>query len=115
MHSNNIAVVRGVVSSEPRQRELPSGSLVTNIEVTTDLDGERCSVPVVVHGRPVSVSMGDEVVVCGRVVRRFFRAAGSTASRTEVVADRLLPARQQRRVARLLAAVSATLSDDPAA
>lgn len=110
MDSNNIAVVRGVVSSEPRQRELPSGSVVTNIEVTTEVDDERCSVPVVVYDRPASVSKGDEVVVCGRVVRRFFRAGGTTASRTEVVADRVLPARQQRRVARLIEAAADALT-----
>ena len=37
------------------------------------------------------------VVVVGRVRRRFFRAGGATASRTEVVADRVVPARQRAR------------------
>ncbi len=102
MNGSNIAVVRGVVSSEPRRRELRSGSVVTNIEITTQVEQQRCSVPVVVADRPVTVSAGDEVVVCGQVVRRFFRAGGATASRTEVVAERIVPASQRRRVSKLL-------------
>jgi single-strand DNA-binding protein len=47
---------------------------------------------------------GDDVVVVGRVRRRFFRAGGATASRTEVVADRVVPARAKARVRSALAA-----------
>jgi len=36
--------------------------------------------------------------VTGEVRRRFYRAGGVTQSRTEVVADALIPARQRRRV-----------------
>jgi single-strand DNA-binding protein len=109
MNTSNIAVVRGVVSSDPRRRELKSGSTVTNVELTTQVGDERCSVPVVVYDRTVAVGAGDEIVVCGQVVRRFFRAGGVTASRTEVVADRVVPARQRRRVERLLDAAAAAI------
>jgi single-strand DNA-binding protein len=36
--------------------------------------------------------------VVGRVRRRFFRAGGTTQSRTEVVADTVVPATQAKRV-----------------
>jgi single-strand DNA-binding protein len=90
--SLNVAVIRGVVSTEPRVRELPSGSVVTNVEVTTRVDTGSVSVPVVVRDRPVDVSAGDEVVVTGHVARRFFRAGGVTQSRTELVADHVVRA-----------------------
>ena len=102
MDSNNLTVLRGVVSSPPRERVLSSGTTVTNVEVTTVVGDLRHSVPVVVYDRAVSVGEGDDVVVAGSVVRRFFRAGGATASRTEVVAERLVPARQTRRAARLV-------------
>jgi len=41
---------------------------------------------------------GDEVVVVGRVRRRFFRAGGAPASRVEVEADVVAKARDRRRV-----------------
>jgi single-strand DNA-binding protein len=106
----NIAVIRGIVSSEPHQRTLPSGDLVTNLDVTTDLDHGTCSVPVVVHGTAISVGTGDDVVVTGHVARRFFRAGGATQSRTELVAEHVLKASQRRRVERLVADVASRLT-----
>ena len=102
MDVTNIAVLRGIVTSEPRRRELRSGSVVINIEVTTVVGAHRRSVPIAVYDQDVAVQVGDDVVVRGSVVRRFFRASGATASRTEVVADRIVPASNRRRVARLL-------------
>ena len=42
--------------------------------------------------------MGVDVVVIGTVRRRFFRVGGATQSRTEIVADVVIPARRRRRV-----------------
>lgn len=109
MDANNLAVLRGVVSSEPRRRELPSGSAVTNIEVTTRGDLVTASVPIVVHGGPVDLVAGDEVIVIGYVQRRFFRAGGVTQSRTEVVASQVVPARRRRTAERAIAAAAALL------
>ena len=103
MDATNIAVLRGTVSSEPRRRELTSGAIVTQVEVTTR-GSTTSSVPVAVFDREVTVVAGDDVLVVGRVHRRFFRAGGVTQSRTEVVADRLVPARHRRRVERAVAA-----------
>ena len=102
MNDLNVAAVRGTVSSEPRQRELPSGSVVTNVEVTTRVDDGTHSVPVVVLDTPVTVAAGDEVVAVGRIVRRFFRAGGVTRSRTELVATTLVRAGNARSSARAL-------------
>ena len=112
MDANNLAVLRGVVTSEPRSRALPSGSTVTNLEVTTRGDGLTASAPVVVHERAVHIAAGDEVVVIGHVHRRFFRAGGVTQSRTEVVAERVFKASRRRSIDRAMAALSAALSPD---
>ncbi len=61
----NVVVLRGTVSSEPRHRELPSGSGVTQIEVTTRSTDLTTSVPVAIHGRQVTCRSGDEIVVVG--------------------------------------------------
>jgi single-strand DNA-binding protein len=115
MDANNLVVLRGTVTSEPKRRELPSGSIVTNIEITTRGDGPTASVPVVVHDRPVDVGTGDDVVVVGHVQRRFFRAGGITQSRTEVVAARVVPARRARTAARAVEAAASLLSPTDAA
>lgn len=114
MDATNLTVLRGVVTSEPRVRELPSGGVVTNVEVTTRTGSVTASVPVVVHDRPVDVRAGDEVVVVGHVQRRFFRAGGTTQSRTEIVAGHLVPARRTRAARRALEAAAAAFGADPA-
>ena len=100
MDANNVAVIRGTVSSEPVVRTLPSGSTVTQVEVTTQLADGATSVPVAVHGTRVTVTRGDEVVVVGHISRRFFRAGGVTQSRTELIADRVVKASRTVTVAR---------------
>lgn len=109
MHPSNLVVLRGLITSEPAVRELPSGLSVTQVELTSRCDGAAVSVPVVVEGRPVAARAGDEVVVVGHVRRRFFRAGGATQSRTEVVAAGLVPSSRRRQVATLLARAKAAL------
>ncbi len=112
MDATNLVIVRGMVTSEPRRRPLPSGSTVTQLQITTRSDTVTSSVPVAVFDRDVDVCVGDEVVVAGHVRRRFFRVGGSTQSRTEVVADDLALARRARSVARLMRRVAEAL-DEP--
>ena len=77
-------------------------SLVQGDDLTVrdgDLPAE--TVPVVWHNPSTSaakITEGDDVVVVGRVRRRFFRVAGSTASRTEVHADTVLSSRSTTRI-----------------
>jgi single-strand DNA-binding protein len=106
----NVAVLRGTVSSDPKVRDLPSGSTVTNVEVTTRLDDTTCSVPVVVHDTAVTVTSGDDVIVVGHVARRFFRAGGVTQSRTEVVARTIVKASRRRTVERAIGAAVEAIS-----
>lgn len=97
----NVTMLRGHLSRSPEARELPSGDRLVAYEVTVPNPGQRAdSVPVVWHDPPAAalkIDVGDDVVVVGRVRRRFFRAGGSTQSRTEVLADVVLNARQAKR------------------
>jgi single-strand DNA-binding protein len=112
----NVVVLRGRLSRPPEHRDLPSGDSLVAYEVTVERNGEKAeSVPVVCFGAAPSAAdlePDTEVVVVGRVRRRFFRAGGSTQSRTEVVADGVVPARQAKRVERLLAAPREVLAVD---
>jgi single-strand DNA-binding protein len=111
MNANNVVVLRGRVSSEPRSRELPSGSIIVNLEVTTLVDEVSVSVPVVVEAATVECAAGDEVVVTGTVRRRFFRAGGATQSRTEVLAAKVVRASRTRAAQKLIEGVVALLDD----
>ena len=101
----NIVILRGVLSRPAEQRMLPSGDVIVAYEVRiAHEDGPADSVPVV-WSAPVGRGLhdaGEEVVVTGRVRRRFYRAGGATQSRTEVVAEGVVPRRATKRVARLV-------------
>jgi single-strand DNA-binding protein len=105
----NIVFLRGRLSSPAQQRVLDSGTVIVNYEVTVARDdGPADSVPVMWPDPPDAAAAagrhrGAEVVVVGRVRRRFFRVGGATQSRTEVVADTVVPARQAKKAATLLA------------
>jgi single-strand DNA-binding protein len=110
----NVTVLQGCLSRPPERRELPSGDVVVNYELTVPAAEGRPaeSVPVVWPDPPsaaASYEPEDAVVVIGRVRRRFFRAGGVTQSRTEVVAAHVVPARQAKRVERLVLGVVQTL------
>ncbi|MGH3369597.1 MAG: single-stranded DNA-binding protein, partial [Nocardioidaceae bacterium] len=84
----NVVVVRGRLSRPAAERVLASGDRLVALEVTVPTPGARAeTVPVVCIDAPPAVALLDadeEVLVMGRVRRRFFRAGGGTASRTEV-------------------------------
>jgi single-strand DNA-binding protein len=103
---SNLVVLRGLIRRDPEFRVLPSGDELLALDLTVR-DGEfpAESVPVVWHNPAAAAAKlveGDDVVVVGRVKRRFFRAGGSTASRTEVHADKVLSARSAVRIRSLL-------------
>lgn len=102
----NVVILRGSLSRPPEQRCLPSGDSLVAYEVTTrTADGLTATVPVAClrTDAPVDLDTGSEVVVTGVVRRRYFRAGGATQSRTEVVADAVVPARQAARARRAVA------------
>lgn len=108
----NLAVVRGEVSSPPDVRVLPSDAVLVQLQVTTRLESETLSTPIAVWNPAAWVQElepGTEVVVVGRVRRRFFRAAGATASRVELEADLVAKASDRRRVRAALRKVNAAL------
>ncbi len=114
MSAHNVVVLRGTLVAEPRLRELPSGSVLVQFDVTTRDDDGTQSVPVAWFEPPrsgVPADAGDDVVVIGSVRRRFFRAGGATQSRTEVVAEHVISARRGRQVERALAAVRCLLGE----
>jgi single-strand DNA-binding protein len=105
----NITVLQGHLSRPPEVRALASGDDLVRYEVTVPAVGDRPaeSVPVVWFAAPAAASAFDaeaEVVVVGRVRRRFFRAGGATQSRTEVVADQVVSARGAKKAARMVVA-----------
>ncbi len=104
----NVAILVGVLSRDAELRTLPSGDQLVALEVTVRPDGGPTdTVPVAWPGAPASAAgwaMGEEVLVTGRVRRRYFRAGGGTQSRTEVVADRAVPTRRASAAEKALAA-----------
>jgi single-strand DNA-binding protein len=116
---SNVAVIRGAVQSEPHVRDLPGGGIVVQFDVTTRVcsDGRDTSVSVpIAWNDPTSPQLGvlipgAEVVVVGTVRRRFFRVSGATQSRTEVVADAVIPARRHQRVSAALREAADRLLD----
>jgi single-strand DNA-binding protein len=94
-------------------RVLPSGSVVVQFDVSTIVSSRgvssNTSVPVA-WVDPSSGSMaclvdGNELVVVGTVQRRFFRVGGATQSRTEVVAEAVIPLRRRKQVEAALDAI----------
>ena len=91
----NLSILVGTLSHDAEVRDLPSGDQVLSLDLTIRRDGAPAeSVPVAWFAAPPSAtawSAGTDLLVVGRVRRRFFRAGGTTQSRTEVVATRAVP------------------------
>jgi single-strand DNA-binding protein len=108
----NLAVVRGSLAGEVTTRELTSGGTVAQFDVTTRDEAGAQTVPVAWPDPPpagVPADVGGDLVVIGSVRRRFFRSGGTTQSRTEVVAERVIAAERRRDVRRALDAARAAL------
>jgi single-strand DNA-binding protein len=97
--SLNEVRLRGRLAAPPRLRELPSGDTVWNLRVVVErpplppgrdrprqrVDSLECAVWAGRLKKQVEKwETGDVVEVSGALRRRFFQAAGSTASRVEV-------------------------------
>src|SRR5687767_4005118 len=108
----NVAVVRGELDRPVNVRELPSGESVASFELRVSNEGRTETVPISWPGSPPAATdhePGDELLVVGRVRRRFYQVAGAIQSRTEVVAGSVVPARQRKRVERLLTTAATEL------
>jgi single-strand DNA-binding protein len=122
----NVVVLRGRVNRPPIERELPSGDRLAALDVTvpggvtgaTTGRGSRSeAVPLAWFDAPAWVAglePGTEILVSGRVRRRFFRAGAGLQSRTEVVVQQAAPIRQVTKCVALLRRVTQELADaDP--
>jgi single-strand DNA-binding protein len=109
----NLAILRGALSSAPELRTLASGDVLAQLQITTrEPDSSARTVPVAWFGPPAWIDrldVGDDVVVLGAVHRRFFRAGGATASRVEVVAERVVRGGDRRAIERVVAVARARL------
>lgn len=107
----NVVLLSGRLSKDPVMRTLQSGSLLCSLEVATSVGTGTQSVPVAWFDPSSTAewSMGDEVVVFGTVRRRFFRTGAMTQSRTEVVAEAVVLAKDRRRVNKLFVRATSAL------
>jgi single-strand DNA-binding protein len=116
----NIVVLQGRLSRPVSQRALPSGDLMAVLDLTVpgtgDPPGRAESVPLAWFDAPSwagDLDVGAEIVVVGRVRRRFFRAGTALQSRTEVVVEAGALAQRPARAASIVARAVAELSAPP--
>ena len=109
----NLVVLRGRLNRPPGERLLPSGTRLATFDLTVPAPAQAPALAAVAAARradavPLSwfdppawvadLGVGTELVVVGRVRRRFFQGNG-LQSRTEVVVDHAAPARHTVRSA----------------
>lgn len=89
----NVVVLAGVVAVDPVRRVMPSGDEVTEFRISVPGAARRSlPVPVAAWRGAVpdqvldAIARGDEVMVHGELVRRFYRSGTGARSLTEVVA-----------------------------
>jgi single-strand DNA-binding protein len=111
----NVCILQGRLTRPPEQRVVGDGRSLVTYELAVDRsEGGAEAVPVVWEGAPavaVDLDVETEVVVVGRVRRRWFRSGGATQSRTEVVAEGVVPRRATKRVAKLVGDALAAADD----
>jgi single-strand DNA-binding protein len=89
----NVVVLAGTVAADPVERRMPSGDEVTEIRLSVPEAGKRLlPLPIAAWHRDVGkralkgIAKGDDVLVYGTLVRRFYRSGAGARSLTEVVA-----------------------------
>jgi single-strand DNA-binding protein len=100
----NVGVLRGPCSGPAEVRVLESGARLATLAVRCPAgtgDERATSVPVTVWDPPAwveTIEAGTEVVVVGRLRRRFYQRPGGVGSRVDLEADLIGRARDGRRV-----------------
>jgi hypothetical protein len=94
----NMVIVIGNLAKPVEVRSLASGVSIANFDlVVPQIDGTPDTVPVALFAPPDEARQwvaGEPLLAIGRVRRRFFRVGPSTQSRTEVVAESVVPISQ---------------------
>jgi single-stranded DNA-binding protein len=100
----NLGVLCGPCSGPAEIRTLESGSRVATLAVRVPArpdDDRATSVPVTVWDPPAwieELDAGTEVVVVGRLRRRFYQRPGGVGSRVDLEAELIGRARDRRRI-----------------
>ncbi len=106
----NLAVLCGPCSGPAEVRVLESGTRLATLAVRgpagtggsgSGAEERATSVPVTVWDPPAwveTLEAGDEVVVVGRMRRRFYQRPGGVGSRVDLEADTIGRARDRRRI-----------------
>ena len=99
----NVSVISGRVSAKPIESRLATGQYAATFDVVTKCNQGKLVVPVnwVTAVRPM-VAEADEVVVVGRIRRRFFQSPGGLQSRTELLADAVVAQRRKAAVRKIV-------------
>lgn len=112
----NVVALSGSLSRPPQERVFESGTRLVTLQLTVrGEDGKGETVPVACFDPADSfldLDTGDPIVVVGRVRTRFFRAGAATQSRTEVVADMIVPASRPVGVRNALTEAVSRLADE---
>jgi single-strand DNA-binding protein len=109
-----MVVVIGNLAKPLQVRNLPSGLTLACFDLQVQRPDQSIdTVPVAlfdVGEQAAGWKAGDELLAVGRVRRRFFRVGGSTQSRTELVAERVIPLANKQGVSMALAQAGQTLA-----
>jgi single-strand DNA-binding protein len=114
MDTINVCVLRGPVSAPPEVRRLESGTVVASFSIrTAGANGKGISVPVTVWDPATwveTLSAGDNLIVVGRVRRRFFQTGtGTPGARTDVEVETVARASERKRLAAIVRRIDAAL------
>lgn len=99
----NVVVLRGHVRAEPKRWTTTAAEPLWSFDLVTGSGPDRAEVPVTWFGEGgEALREGDEVVVRGRVRKRFARQGGTPRPHTDVVAAEVVLRRRARQVTRLI-------------
>lgn len=95
----NIVLLQGILNRPAQLRTMTNGDVLLSFDLRIEDDQQKAeSVPVVYLNPKIDPpDVGEEVLVSGRVSRRFFQVGGSLQSRTEVKAESVVKARNIKR------------------
>ena len=90
----NVVVLAGTIAADPVDRQLPSGDEITELRLSVPEAGKRLlPLPIAAWHKTAGIkrslkeiAKGDEVLVQGQLVRRFYRNGAGARSVMEVIA-----------------------------